>query len=145
VDADLQAFYYDLLDVLKKPIFRDGQWRLLECIPAWDGNGSFDSFLAFAWEGTDGRRSLIAVNYASHAGQCYVRLPFSELAEQQVRFRDLMSEALYEREGNEVLSRGIYLDLPAWGYHIFELSVPVIHIAQEISLTVQPIREIIPA
>jgi hypothetical protein len=125
VDKDLQKFYYDLLEVIRNPLFRDGQWRLLECTPAWDGNESWDSFIAFAWEGNNGVRSFVPVNYSPHASQCYIRLPFLETAGQSVRFRDLMSAALYDREGNELLSRGMYLDLPPWGYHIFELTIPV--------------------
>jgi hypothetical protein len=33
-----------------------------------------------------------------------------------------MSAASYERHGDELLSRGLYLDVPGWGYHVFELS-----------------------
>jgi len=40
-----------------------------------------------------------------------------------VRLQDLMSSAVYQRDGDELLSRGLYLDLPPWGYHVFELSL----------------------
>ena len=43
---------------------RDGEWRLLECVPAWDGNWTWDCFIAFAWQRGDGERRLVAVNYA---------------------------------------------------------------------------------
>jgi hypothetical protein len=62
------------------------------------------------------------VNYAGNQGQCYVRLPFADLAGRAVRLRDLMSPAVYERDGNDLLARGLYLDLPPWGRHVFELS-----------------------
>ena len=68
VDASCEAFYDRLLDVLKRPEVRDGDWRLLDCRPAWDGNPTWDRFLAFAWEGADGARLLVAVNYAPDAG-----------------------------------------------------------------------------
>jgi hypothetical protein len=32
-----------------------------------------------------------------------------------------MGEARYERAGEELASRGLYLDLPPWSYHVFEL------------------------
>jgi hypothetical protein len=32
-----------------------------------------------------------------------------------------MSTALYDRDGNDLLSRGLFLDMPAWGYHVFEV------------------------
>jgi hypothetical protein len=61
------------------------------------------------------------VNYAGNQGQCYVRLPFAELAGRSVRFKDLMGPASYDRAGNDVAARGLYLDLPPWAYHIFEI------------------------
>ncbi len=145
VDADLQTFYFDLLSVIRKPIYRNGEWRLLECMTAWDGNGSCGSFLVFGWSGMNGERTLVTVNYAPHASQGYVCLPFPEFAEQQVRFSDLMSAASYDRDGNEVLSKGIYLDLPAWGYHIFEMTVPANNVAEEKSIVVAPKHDMIPA
>ena len=39
-----------------------------------------------------------------------------------VRLKDIIGSACYERDGNDLLSRGLYLDVPAWGYHVFELA-----------------------
>lgn len=121
INTALQKFYGSLLDLLKKPIFRNGKWSLLECVPAWEENYTWDSFIAFAWEGTDGNRALVCVNYSPQSGQCYVRLPFPELAGKQWKFDDLMSEASYNRAGNNLLKSGLYLDMPAWTYHVFEI------------------------
>ena len=49
-DENLKAFYDRLLAVLRQPILRDGHWQLLECAPAWDGNWTWDCFMAFAWQ-----------------------------------------------------------------------------------------------
>jgi hypothetical protein len=121
VNESIKKFYTGLLATLKNPIFRYGRWRLLECMPAWEWNGTWDSFLAFAWEGTDGSRALVTVNYSSHDSQCFVRLPFADLADRSARLADLMSSALYDRNGDEILSRGLFLNLPPWGYHVFEV------------------------
>ena len=64
------------------------------------------------------------MNYASNQGQCYVRLPFGELSGSSVRLRDQTSTAVYDRSGDELLARGLYLDLPGWGYHVFDVSRP---------------------
>jgi len=122
-NVDVGRFYDALLGVLRQPTVRDGQWSLLECAPAWDGNWTWDGFIAFAWRGRDGRRLLVAVNYAPHQGQCYIRLPFGELGGSTVRLRDRTSAAVYDRAGDELLARGLYLDLPGWGYYVFELGV----------------------
>jgi glycosidase len=121
INTALQKFYGSLLDLLKKPIFRNGKWSLLECVPAWEENNTWDSFIVFAWEGTDGNRALVCVNYSPQSGQCYVRLPFPELAGKQWKFDDLMSEASYNRAGNNLLKSGLYLDMLAWNYHVFEI------------------------
>ena len=75
-DQQLEQFYHRLLAVLRLPVVHHGQWQLLECVPAWDGNWTGDCFLAFAWHVPGGDRLLAAVNYAPNQSQCYVRLPF---------------------------------------------------------------------
>ncbi|MEI8045861.1 MAG: alpha-amylase family glycosyl hydrolase [Bacteroidota bacterium] len=123
VNEDIQKFYGSLLSALKKPVFRDGFWELLDCLPAWDGNATWDSFLAFAWEDNDGRQALVCINYSPHDSQCFIHLPFEYSSGATIRFVDLMSSDFYDRESDELLSRGLFLDLPAWGYNVFEILV----------------------
>jgi glycosidase len=119
-DERLSHFYADLLAVLRRPSLRDGSWRLLEIAPAWEGNPTSDCFIAWAWDAPSGARLLIAVNYAANQSQCYVRPDFPDLAGRSIRLKDLLSEASYDRDGNELASRGMYLDAPAFGYHVFD-------------------------
>ena len=35
--------------------------------------------------------------------------------------RDLLAKASPARSGDELASRGLYLDMPPWGYHVFRL------------------------
>ena len=122
-DEALQEFYHRLLSVLQQPQLRDGRWRLLECSPAWEGNWTVDCFLAAAWEATDGENPiLVTVNYAPNQSQCYVCLPLPGLSTQTVRLKDMMGPAEYDRGSTELTSRGLYLDLQPWGYHVFKLS-----------------------
>ena len=121
-DKTLQQFYDNLLAVLRQPVVRDGQWRLLECVPGWAGNWTSDCFIAWSWEARDGQRRLMVVNYAGSQSQCYVRLPVPELNGHTVRLRDLTGPARYDRDGSDLASQGLYLDLPAWGYHVFEVT-----------------------
>jgi hypothetical protein len=122
VNRPLKQFYERLLGVLRRPAVRQGQWQLLQCVPAWDGNSSSDAFIAFTWQDSGGGRLLVAVNYSSHPSQCYVGLQFSGLGGSQWRLRDLLSDAHYERDGDALQSRGLYLDVPPWQYHAFEMT-----------------------
>jgi hypothetical protein len=121
-DAALHEFYGALLAVIRQPIVRNGEWRLLECVAAWDGNPTGECFIAWSWHAQNGQRRVMAVNYAGNQSQCYVRLPFPELSGHKVRFKDLTGPAAYDRDGSELVSRGLYLDLPAWGFHVFEVT-----------------------
>jgi hypothetical protein len=122
VDQKLERFYGGLLAVLCRPAVRDGQWQLLECKPAWEGNWTWDCFLAFAWQGAAGERLLVTVNYAPNQSQCYVPLPFAELGDGRWRLQDLIGDATYDREGSELQSRGLFLDVPPWQASVFSMT-----------------------
>jgi hypothetical protein len=121
-DAETSAFYDVLLECLKDPAFRDGDWDLLECRPAWDGNETSDAFVAFSWTGPGERRRLVAVNYARHASQCRVALPWRDLDGRGWRLQDLSGPAVYDRPGDGLTWPGLYLDMPAWDYHVFAVA-----------------------
>ncbi|HET6489343.1 MAG TPA: alpha-amylase family glycosyl hydrolase [Syntrophales bacterium] len=121
VDVRLKAFYDRLLTVLRRPVVRECRWQLLECAPAWEGNWTWDCFLAFAWEGPGAERLLVAVNYAPNQSQCRVRLPFADLGGGQWRLEDLIGDAAYDRDGNDLQAHGLYLDEPPWQAHVFSV------------------------
>jgi hypothetical protein len=122
-DWELEGFYENLLAILDKPALRSGEWQPLTCRPAWEGNCSWDAYIAHAWTGPGNERMLIVVNYASHPSQCYLELPFPELNNRSVQLADLLGTDVYEREGNDLSERGLYLDMQAWSYHVFVLEV----------------------
>ncbi len=115
-------FYSALLGCMRDPIFREGDWRLLQTRPAWEGNWTSECFLAYAWTGKDGGKRLVATNFSDHQSQCYVGIPWTDLEGRVCRLRDRMGPSTYERNGTELAMQGLYLDLPAWGYHVFEWS-----------------------
>jgi len=122
IDQALQAFYKALLTVLRDAIVRDGEWKLLRCLPAWDSNWTSDCFIAWLWRGAQDERRLAAVNYSGNRSQCYVQVSPGDLIGPTLRFADLMSPASYDRDGSDVASRGLFLDLPPWGYHVFQVT-----------------------
>jgi glycosidase len=122
IDQKLDPFYDRLLAVLRQPAVRQGQWQLLECTSAWEGNWTWDCFLAFAWQGPGGDRLLVTVNYAPNQSQCYVRLPFTDLGNGHWRLEDWIGNATYDREGNALQARGFYLDVPPWKASVFSLT-----------------------
>jgi hypothetical protein len=121
IDEELRAFYDRLLAVVRTAVIRDGQWQLLECSAAWDGNWTSDCFIAFAWLGPDEKRLLVVVNYADNQSQCYVRLPFADIARKTWRFEDCLTQAVYTGDGDSLKSHGLFVDLGSWNYHVLEM------------------------
>ncbi len=117
----MQEFYRQLLEVLRLPALRHGDWRLLECTAAGADDPTVDGFIAFSWELGPEARGLVVVNYAARKGCCRVHLPFPDLAGHRTRFEGRLGSASYEREGDALLAEGLTVELPAWGYHVFEL------------------------
>lgn len=131
-DPDVQTFYLKLLELLKLPALSRGDWRLLPCVAAWQGNPSWENFIVYAWQGPDGERFLVTVNYAPVQSQCYTSLPVEWLEspaqagaqpaiQSFLRLEDQLSSASYQRQKEHLLREGLYLDLPAWGGQVFRL------------------------
>lgn len=119
VDQSLMVFYKTLLGVLRLPVVRQGDWQLLHCAKAWDANESFDAFIAYCWHAALEQRLLVAINYSAEKSQCYIQIPFTDLAGTMWRLEDLLGGAVYDRDGAELQSKGLYLDVPPWQAHIF--------------------------
>jgi hypothetical protein len=119
-DVALERFYERLLAVVGRPALRDGEWRLVECVPAWEGNWTWDCYVAWLWNGRAGEQLLVAVNYAGNQSQCYLRLPVS--GRSVVRFKDVMGSLAFDRDGRDLEARGLYLDMEPWAHHVFEVT-----------------------
>ena len=120
-DPVLRQFYDRLLTIMRQGVVRDGNWQLLECAPAWDGNWTNDCVVAFCWQGADGERLVVAVNYAPNQSQCRLRLPFEGLGGKSWLLQDQISSDSYERDGDELGSPGSFVDLRPWQASVFAL------------------------
>jgi glycosidase len=115
VNPELQVFYRRLLEVGRRPVFRDGTWRLCER-SGWPDNQSYLNLVAWCWQ-QGSERWLIVVNLAGFRSQARVRLPWDELVGRDWSLSDAFSGEVHEREGNEMLATGLFVDLAPWGFH----------------------------
>ncbi len=120
VNPELNRFYRQLLDTLRS--MPELNWVLFETVPAWASNPTSRDFICFGWLREDRPAYIIAVNYADHDSQCYLRFPVGSFAPGKIVLRDLMASAVYEREGETLMRDGLYLALPPWGYNLFRAS-----------------------
>ncbi len=120
VDEELQDFYTKLLLAINSPVFREGDWSLCDRT-GWPDNTSFENIVAWSWNG-EGDRYLIVVNLSDGAAQAHVKGSWDHLKGKDWRLTDLLSGAVYERNGDEMYSSGLYADLQPWGCHFLRLS-----------------------
>jgi hypothetical protein len=120
VDAAIRGLYAALLAIVERPEAREGRWQLRDCRQAWDGNPTHDQFIAMTWEAPP-RRLLVVANYGPSQAQCYVTLDLPDRAAPHVALIDLLGGIRYERAAARLVSDGLYLDMPAWGVHVFDV------------------------
>lgn len=118
-DQELFSFYRWLIKTVSRMNLRNAQWSLCNRT-GWPDNQSYLGLLAWCWRGpTD--RFLIVVNLSNTSAQGRIQIPWEELKGRSWLLGDLTSGALYPRSGDEMLGPGLYVDLPPWGFHLFEL------------------------
>ncbi len=119
VDQEMRVFYRRLMPLLRMDALHDGQWQLC-AISGWPNNDSFRNLVAWSWQ-VKTQQCVIVANLTDSPAQGRVQLIWPQLAGQEWVFQDRLSGAAFEHSGDEILNAGLYVDLPSWGYHFFEL------------------------
>jgi hypothetical protein len=118
-DAGLAEFYRRLLSALRLAPMQAGEWRSCAC-SGWPDNATCENLVASSWR-TDGAWVLVVVNLSAAPAQGRVHPPWSDLGGRTWRLVDVLSGDAYERDGTEMQTTGLYVDLPAWGAHLFSV------------------------
>ena len=118
VDEDLQAFYKGLLKVIRASAFKEGEWSLCERT-GWPDNTSCRNLVAWCWrKGVE--RFLVVINLSHTRSQGRIQLPWADLKGRTCLLADVMNGDRYERDGDEMLGQGLYVDLEPWSFHLFQ-------------------------
>jgi hypothetical protein len=114
-DPDLRRFHLRLIEVAHQ--IRHGQWE--QCRPTgWPDNHTCEQLLAWTWT-AEHQRSLIVVNDADNPASAVIHLPWTDVAERTWQLDDLLDGDCYTRDGRQLEQTGLYVSLPARGYHVF--------------------------
>jgi hypothetical protein len=118
VDQDLHGFYVKLLKAINRPVFREGEWSLCDRT-GWPDNASFQNLVAWTWL-KDDERCLVVVNLSDRPVQTQVQVRWADAGGGKWHLIDVLSGATYERDGDGMLSPGLYVELAPWNYHFFQ-------------------------
>jgi hypothetical protein len=121
-DKSTYQFYQWLLHKADQPVYRQGQWQRREVIPAWPGNETHRNMIAYTWQFGDQRR-LVIINYSNVHSQCRIRLTDFGLEGHTWTLEDRLNQKEYERQGDRMISDGLYIDLTPWNAHIFAFTL----------------------
>lgn len=118
VDKDVDQFYGKLLACLQLHVVHSGNWSLLDCVPAWDGNWTSDRFIAFQWTSASIDSLVVVVNHSPDQAQCYVRASFPRNSAPETI---LASESEWNSIDVTNLSEsGFSVDCGPWGFAVMK-------------------------
>jgi hypothetical protein len=117
VDGDLRSFYRTLLTTIDRPVFREGQWSLCDR-SGWPDNATLQNLVAWCWL-KDHERYLVIINLSNSPAQAQVQVRWADVGGSKWRLRDALSGAIYERDADEMVSPGLYVELGPWSFHFF--------------------------
>ena len=122
-DAAIAAIYDPLLAALATSLVGRSDAQLLAPRRAWDENPTAGCFTVVQWRspGTADRFDLVVVNLAPHRAQCRVVPDVPGLAQHAWQLTDRLGDERWLRDGRELASAGLFLDLPARGAQLFEV------------------------
>lgn len=114
VDEPLRDFYGRLLPAAAA--VRRGDWRPLTPT-GWPDNDTHRDLLAWTWTHADARH-LVVVNDSDRPARARLPLPWDDLRGRVCRATDLLTGAVYDRDGDELADCGLFVSLEGWGCHV---------------------------
>jgi hypothetical protein len=122
VDEALLSFYRGLLAVVDSAPFHEGEWRLLDVLPA--GDDSHENLVAWRWRG-DHRAAapplqIVVVNLGDGAAQGHVALTGDLPPGDTLTFEDRLDGQRYPWPRATLdADGGLYVRLERGGAHVF--------------------------
>ena len=120
-DPELAGWYRRLLAAVAGHHVRAGAWRLLQA-GGWPDNQSCASLAAWSWAGNRGSdRHLVVVNLSGQPAQARIPLDWPDLPGRSWRLTDILGPSVFKRDGGELASPGLFVDLGPWQFHLLAL------------------------
>lgn len=111
------AFYEKLLALILANHLREGSWKWVQPKEAWPGNFTHQDFISFTRNHQQTGLHIFAINYSGHQSQCLFQLSDHPLPDGKITLEDLLAGRRFARDGTDLKTKGLFVDLPPWGYH----------------------------
>ena len=114
LDGQLRQFWDRLLVSVADA--RQGDWTLVD-VEGWADNPSWEALVA--WRRVlGGVTTVVVLNLGEQPAQGRIRDVLAPAVSSAVTLVDPLSGARYERDGDDLATDGLYVELAGWGYHM---------------------------
>lgn len=113
----IKKFYDKLLHITKEDVFKYGEWYILDVLPGWSSDNTYNNIMAWLWKFRNEKR-LVVVNYSDKTGFCRIKLDVRGYPE-SFKVSDLLNDKIYHRYAEEVFHHGLFIELQKYKSHIF--------------------------
>jgi len=108
--------FFKKLNSFVRQLPENGQWELCN-VNGWYDNQSCQNLIAYHWNLAT-VHLLIVVNYCPMPSQGRIIIPWSVNNDDNVEFEDLFGIEPFTRQGSELATEGLIVNLAGWGFHI---------------------------
>jgi hypothetical protein len=120
INVEIYQFYRTLFDVIHKSAIKNGYFRALNPLPAWERSPSYQNFIIYFYENDKLEKDLVVVNFSGYQSQCRVKIESFDLIGHEFIIEDRLSDQKYQRSGNEMFYDGLFLELMPYQAQIFQ-------------------------
>lgn len=118
INNSLVQFYDNLLQIVKHPIFSDGQWSLIT--PTQLPNDTTNKFLlSWQWALNEDKR-IVIINFSNSPAYCLIKF-YVNIKNGKVTLVDLLNSKEFKRDVKEIVEEGLFIHLEAYQSHIFKI------------------------
>ena len=120
-DKDLLDFYTRLLTTMNSVDTNEYEWKLLECLPAGQGDYSYTNFIAHQWK-SELNVFVVVCNYSDSKSYCRLKLDCT-FDENEIVLFDKLNDEQYVRTKAELTDQGLFIALHPFHSHIFQIEL----------------------
>ncbi|MBU2584130.1 MAG: hypothetical protein KKH32_02235 [Bacteroidetes bacterium] len=120
IDVEIHQFYKKLFEVIQKSAIKDGYFKGLNPLPAWERSPSYQNFIIYFYENDKLEKDLVVVNFSGYQSQCKVKIESFDLFGYEFVIEDRLSDQKYQRSGDEMFYEGLFLELMPYQAQMFQ-------------------------
>ncbi|MBD3195644.1 MAG: alpha-amylase [Candidatus Lokiarchaeota archaeon] len=119
INNGLLEFYRKILKFLSESDLRQGDWEICLTHISSEKLGK-NNLIAYIWR-MNRKNVLIVVNFGDTDIKGHVSIPNIDFQDYSWKFKDVLTDKIFEYNGEDLKSNGLYVELNPWRGHLFQI------------------------